>query len=223
MIARTVETFRTRVSRHFRIRRMAWLASAFQLAPETTVLDVGGTLNNWRLLPFWPRLTIVNIIPPPEELPNGVAWMVADGRDLPFAEQSFDLCYSNSVIEHVGSWPDQVRLAQEIRRVGRSYYVQTPNYWFPVEPHFMAPFVHWLPKTLQALVVPYTPWGLAVHPSRRRVDERLRELRLVRPREMAVLFPDAQIHQERVLGLPKSLIAVRVDPRRTTRVVGRAR
>ena len=63
---------------------------------------------------------------------------------LPFADDEFDLVYCSSVIEHV----PRVRrgaFAAELRRVGRGWMVQTPALGFPVEPHSLLPFAHWLP------------------------------------------------------------------------------
>lgn len=66
-------------------------------------------------------------------------------------ESSFDIVHSNSVLEHIGDWSRMLLFAKEVKRVSKSYYVQTPNYWFPIESHFMIPFFHWLPKSLIAI------------------------------------------------------------------------
>jgi hypothetical protein len=202
-------TVRSAISRHFRRKRMRQFVRWFDLSPDTRVLDVGGTMFNWYLSPVQPRLTIVNITPPPAALPRGVEWVVGDGRALPFSDGSFDICYSNSVIEHLGTWADQLAFAGEVRRVAPRYYVQTPNFWFPIEPHFLAPLVHWLPKRWRVELLPYTPWGWVTRPSRFAARTRVNEIRLLRPSEMGRLFPDGELSVERFLGLPKSLIAVR--------------
>ena len=75
--------------------------------------------------------------------------MAGDGRALPFRDEAFDVVFSNSVIEHVGDAASQRRFAREVARVGRAYWVQTPNRWFPVEQHLLTPLVHWLPKSWQ--------------------------------------------------------------------------
>jgi hypothetical protein len=49
----------------------------------------------------------------------------------------------------VGNWEHKVSFSKELQRVAERYYLQTPNYWFPIEPHFMMPFFHWLPKVLR--------------------------------------------------------------------------
>lgn len=69
---------------------------------------------------------------------------VADGCQLPFPDKSIDIVFSNAVIEHV-SRRDQQRMASEIMRVGRSWFVTTPNYWYPLELHRKLPGFHYLP------------------------------------------------------------------------------
>lgn len=180
-----------------------------EITPETRVIDVGGTLFNWGLLPFRPRLTIVNPVRPPTGLPEDVHWVVGDGCRLPFSDQSFDVYFSNSVIEHLGSWENQRRFARESRRVARRFYVQTPNYWFPIEPHLVAPFIHWLPLSWQRrLIRHFTLFGLLMRPSADACESHLRNTRLLRRGEVATCFPDARIVPESTLGLAKSYIAI---------------
>lgn len=161
-----------------------------------------------------PRVIILNMPRTKDELRRASNWVAADGRSLPFADQSFDIVFSNSVIEHVGSRDSQRQFANEVSRVGRRYWVQTPNRWFPVEQHLLTPFVHWLPKTCQkAIVMRLTIWGLmaSVSPDRRSfyLEHYLSTIRLLDRRELAALFPVARIIRERLLGLTKSLIAVK--------------
>ena len=204
-----INTLYSAFARHFRTRRMNEFMQHYQVTPETRILDVGGRLFNWNLVSTRPRLTILNIEPPPGELPEGVEWIVADGRTLPFAERSFDICYSNSVIEHLYSWENQQVFAREIRRVADAYYVQTPNRRFPIEPHYLTPFIHWLPKRLRRkLLRRFTVWGWLTAPSPERCDNIIEELCLLDRNEMQELFPNAQIQKESFLGMTKSLIAM---------------
>jgi len=198
-------------SRYFRTKRMRDVVDQFQLSPETTVLDVGGSIFNWDLIDVRPRLTLLNVQYPPAQLPDGVNYVTADGTNLPFADNCFDLVFSNSVIEHVGAKENQEKFAGEIRRVGRRYYVQTPNYYFPIEPHLIAPFIHWFPMPAQIRLVRwFSIWGLLSRPD---VDARrafLCAIRLLTFREMQRLFPDGKIVTENFLALPKSIIALKV-------------
>lgn len=181
---------------------MACFSRNFKLNSATRVLDVGGEPFNWTLLSFRPSLVIVNL--DPTHRPT----VVCDARHLPFKDKSFDIVYSNSVIEHVGDWKAQCLFAAECRRVGKSYYVQTPNRWFPVEPHWIGFFIHWMPQRSRYLFARFfTVRGLMERPRREWCEEFLAQTRLLTVREMRELFPDASISRERLAGLTKSIIA----------------
>jgi hypothetical protein len=179
------------------------------------ILDVGGDAAYWQgLEPLWRdrnlHFTLINVESEPVQDARFTS-MAGDARALvQFKDQSFDLVHSNSVIEHVGGWRDQWRMAQEIRRLAPRYFVQTPNFWFPLEPHFRAPFIHWLPEPWRVSI--FMRWSCGFHPRARTAGEArqmIDDARLVDARAMSELFPDAVIERERVVGLTKSLIAVR--------------
>jgi SAM-dependent methyltransferase len=196
--------------RHFRTKRMRRFYRFFGLTEATRVLDAGGDFFNWSTVSTTPSLTIVNLYPP-REREHSTVWVIADGRHLPFKDGAFDITYSNSVVEHLGDFTSQQAFAIEVSRVASRYYVQTPNKWFPVEPHLFTPLVHYLPKTVQKrLLRNFTVWGLVTRPAVQQRDDFLREVRLLDERELRQLFPDADIWHERVLGLTKSLIAVKI-------------
>ncbi len=154
--------------------------------------------------------TLVNLKAEPVTDPRFTS-LAGDCRDLSrFADQSFDIVHSNSVIEHVGRWGDMQRIANEVRRLAPRYFVQTPDYWFPLEPHFRVPFFHWLPE----------PWRIALVRSRNCVafpratsfDQAanyIEDSSLLDATGFTSLFPEARIGRERIFGLSKSLIAVR--------------
>lgn len=192
---------------------MRRFAREFALTPETRVLDVGGTPDCWRWLPVLPRLVFLNTPRAKEEVGEATEWVAGDGRLLPFADRAFDIVFSNSVIEHVGDAESQRRFADEVSRVGRAYWVQTPNRWFPVEQHLLTPLIHWLPARWQATLVPrFTVWGLIARttPDRRQfyLQHYLTEVKLLDERELRELFPAARVIRERFCGWTKSLIAV---------------
>jgi hypothetical protein len=199
------------LQRRFRRRRMAQFARMVGLGPRTRILDVGGDLWNWQFLPVRPTLTVVNLFPPPSDLPADVTWVVGDACDLPFPDGAFDVSFSNSVVEHLGTAENQRRFAHEVRRVARAYYVQTPNRWFPIEPHLMAPFIHYLPRQWQRPLYPITPWALLNHPDLATLDRQFRELRLLTAAQLHRLFPEAQILTERAAGIAKSFVALGGD------------
>ena len=186
---------------------MAMFQRTFSLTPQTRVLDVGGTALNWSLIAVHPNVTLLNLPT------DGEATVVGDGRYLPFRDRSFDIVFSNSVIEHISTPEDQRRFADEVRRTGRAYWVQTPDRRFPIEPHLVTPFLHWLPKGLRvAIARRFTVWSLLERPSPDRWEFYIRhcseEVRLLNARELQAMFPEARIIRERFLGLSKSLIAV---------------
>jgi SAM-dependent methyltransferase len=201
------------VQRRLRTARMRAFVEAFGVTADTRILDVGGDGFNWGLVDVRPRVTVLNVEPPTEPLPDGMDCVIGDGCALPFADQSFDIVYSNSVIEHLGTRARQERFAREVQRVGRTYYVQTPNRWFPFEPHLITPFVHYLPHRWQRAVYPYTVWGLVFRPTVAEMDANYEQIRLLGRREFASLFPDAALHTERVAALAKSFVAQRTAPR----------
>jgi hypothetical protein len=196
------------------------------------VLDVGGTRAYWNAVPdellHGNRLevTIVNLTLEARASEDGFRYLQADGCDLSmFADDSFHVAHSNSVIEHVGGWGRMRRFASEITRVAHSYFVQTPNFWFPVEPHCMTPLFHWLPQPTRRWLV--MRFALGHWPRAASVDEALDILeaaQLLDRKMMATLFPEARILTERFLLMPKSLIAVKgraSQPRRSGPVDGK--
>jgi Methyltransferase domain len=128
---------------------------------ETTVVDVGVadtpfgegegqalTHNFFEAHYPWPeRITAVGNVPLTnfaQAFPQ-IQTVVADGRELPFADGEFDVAFSNAVVEHVGGREDQEQFCHELCRVAKRVFVTTPNRRFPVDPHTLLPFVHWLP------------------------------------------------------------------------------
>ncbi len=179
------------------------------IAARTTVLDVGGTPDIWTFAPVRPRLVFLNEPRTRAEQDAGTTLVFADGCRLPFRDRAFDVVFSNSVIEHVGDAARQAQFAAEIARVGRAYWVQTPNRRFPVETHLLTPFIHWLPRSWQRRIVPrFTVWSWLVRTAPDRRDFYLRHyldtIRLLGARDLARLFPGA-----RVLKSAKSLVAIR--------------
>jgi hypothetical protein len=186
-------------------------ASRFEPRPETTIIDVGGYPWNWAGGSVRGRFTIVNVHKPDLSDAELEDWnfTLADGRYLPFGDLSFDIAFSNSVIEHLSTYQNQAAFASEVRRVAKHVWVQTPAKTFPVEPHLLTPLVHYLPRRLQRRLLRFTVWGIVAKPTPQQQDEFLREVRLLSHREMRGLFPDCRILRERFLFLTKSYIAVR--------------
>jgi hypothetical protein len=205
----------TSVAAGLRRRRHELFRRAFApLERPIRLLDVGGTPSYWRNVAgeVGPDLEITLLNrSAPESDPAGFRSLVGDARDLSrFGDREFDVVFSNSVIEHVGSFEDQRRMATEVRRVGRWYFVQTPNRRFPIEPHLEFPFFQYLPVALRVALVRRFQLGWAPRlPDRAAAADYVTSIRLLTGAEVSALFPDGRLLAERFLGLVKSWIACR--------------
>jgi ubiquinone/menaquinone biosynthesis C-methylase UbiE len=124
--------------------------------------------------------------------------IVADGMHMPFADQSIGCVFCNSVIEHT----DQPELlAQEIARIGRSYFVQTPHRGFPFETHSFAPIplYHSFSTPVQRLLCKVF---------RASYDE-IASVRYLSESQLREMFPDSTLYKETFLGLAKSFCLAR--------------
>jgi hypothetical protein len=192
---------------------MRLFLATFRPTPETSILDVGGTSFNWELIGSgWPT-TLVNLVPlSTAGLAANYTSVQASGTRLCFPDASFDIAFSNSVIEHVGELDQQRAFARELRRVGRQLWVQTPARSFFFEPHLLAPFIHFLPTPWQRrLARNFTLWGWLVRPSAESVARIIEGTRLLDFRTFRQLFPDCEVRRERFCGFTKAYIAVRLD------------
>jgi methyltransferase family protein len=175
------------------------------------ILDLGGTQAFWEhvQMDFLDQVEIhlLNLKAVKVDRPNFQS-MSGDARRLEHIdEQAFDVVFSNSVIEHVGSLADQRCMASEIRRVGRRYFVQTPNKYFPIEPHFLFPFFQFLPLEIKVFLISHFDLGWSGKlPNRKRALRQANSIRLLSRTELEDLFPGAEIRAEKFLGLTKSFM-----------------
>jgi hypothetical protein len=212
-----------RIQKSFRKKRMRKFGIVFSKLPGARILDVGGTPEIWTLtpLPGAARVVLLNMPRADESQESaaaGLQYIHGDGCRLPFSDQSFDIVFRNSVIEHVGGAEAQAEFAREVARVGRGYWVQTPNRYFPIETHLLTPMVHLLPQSWRAFVVRrFTVWQWihrpAIDEKRFYVEHFISDIRLLNADDMRLLFPDAVILRERFLMFTKSLIAYRAPGR----------
>ena len=191
-------------TRRWREQRYRLFMTECAVEPDEQILDVGagegGALE---------RFNTTNPITAVDLSTDGGGWLeaenvtvqYADGTQLPFPDRSFPVVFSNSVIEHVPK-ALQPAFAAEIRRVGERYFVQTPNRWFPIEPHYQMPLLHFLPERAQRALNKRFTMGF-------RTKGEWYETTLLTARQLSKLFPEAQIHREKRFGLTKSLMAVR--------------
>ena len=203
-----------------RRKRFQWIERLLdQILAEkdvATILDIGGRRDYWKLLDAAYKdrihITILNTEEDvgkesAEDIGIKMDTIVGDGTNMPeFADGSFDMAHSNSVIEHVGLYRDMVGLARETERVGRAYYLQTPNFWFPLEPHYGVPFFHWLPEPTRIWCQANMNVGFAKKCDFDEALSRVDHTRIVSRRLLRHVLPDGVQESERFLGLTKSLI-----------------
>ncbi len=196
----------------FRQKRIEIFLQALKPSPSTRILDVGGEVANWEgVVPISSPITCLNLaFTHRGELPKRYACLIGDGCNMDFPDGSYDIVFSNSVIEHVGDYERQKRFASEVRRVGRMIFVQTPNRWFFIEPHFLALFVHFLPAPLARFLLRYCSFRALFRKGDNADLKKLaNEVRLLSYREFKELFPDCEIHREKWFGMTKSFTAIR--------------
>jgi len=178
------------------------------------ILDIGGTNSFWEQRGWAGRdrveVVLVNLEAEPREHEN-IDPRAGDATDLSeFADGSFDVVFSNSVIEHLQTRDNQAAMAAEVRRLAPVYWIQTPNFWFPVEPHFLTPGWHYLPVAVRVALLRRRRWGWR-GPLREaaKAEEAVREIRLMRGSELTRMFPEATLQRERIGPFVKSFVALR--------------
>lgn len=202
-------------SRMRRNRLRQFMAILPRAASRVRVLDVGGTEGFWANL--WNQechrlsITLLNLESAQLSGRLPIKSFVGDARDLSrFETGEFDACFSNSVIEHVGTLGDQQKMANEIRRVAKGYFVQTPYRYFPVEPHFHIPGWAQLPLWCRTALHQRLNLGwMPAEPDCLKARMDVEQIRLLSLREFRLLFGDAEILMEKIGPLVKSMIAVR--------------
>jgi hypothetical protein len=227
MVDQADATSQRSLSTKFRLRRDRLLREFIEYRREKysgqfRIIDLGGTTDYWhRVGVEWIekldiKITCVNFISDQFGTFEGrfsfLNCIEGDACDLShYPDNGFDLVHSNSVIEHVGRWPEMRRFANEVRRLAPAYYVQTPYFWFPFDPHFYRmPFYHWMPEPLRLKAQRRFKLGWA--DAEPQVDDAMRLVMsstILDSIQFRALFPDAELRYERLAALPKSMIAIR--------------
>ena len=200
------------VSLRSRRRKLRLFLDELRPTAATTVLDVGvdevgfgaegghagcGTHNFFEeLYPWRDRITALGLHDGAgfrESYPT-IPYLQGDACALPFADGSFDIVFSNAVIEHVGDIDRQRLFVAEALRVGRRVFLTTPNRWFPLEVHTRLPLVHWLPPAHAGAVYRAVgkPWAQEIWP--------------LGPQALASLFPSGA--PVRVVNLGMTIAAI---------------
>lgn len=209
--------FKMRKKRAERIRML--INKCYEEKGKVDIIDIGGTKVYWKIIPFEflkeknVKITLINLPDSVVESENDdiFTYKSGDGCHLEeYMDEQFDIAHSNSVIEHVGSWENKSIFSNETRRVAKKYYLQTPNYWFPVEPHFMTPFFHWLPKRIRLwLLMNFNLGWYEKAKSYSEAKENDDGCSLLTEKELKTLLPDGNLFKEKFLVLNKSLIVIR--------------
>jgi hypothetical protein len=180
------------------------------------ILDLGGEIGYWQNIGWQnPNCTIyllnLDTVPTGDNLP-GFYHVTGNALDLPYRHGEFDLVFSNSVIEHMGSTENQQRFAQEVKRLCDNYIIQTPAFWFPLEPHSLLPFFQLIPHSLRARLIMW--FNINYFPKAATYREALvvskSTIMFTRSR-FAKLFPGADIEVERLFGIAKSYTAFKIS------------
>lgn len=205
-------TQRNSVSHQFRNKRFQFFLSLLRSLPKPiTILDIGGTVEFWKAMDFnEPDVQIILLnLEAIEDVPAPFVSVKGDATNLNnFSDQSIDMVFSNSVIEHLYTWENQQKMAAEVQRVGKHHFIQTPNYWFPIEPHWVFPFFQYFPKTFQYWLTQHFQLGhIPRKPNYQDAKNQVDEIRLLSKREYALLFPQSSIYSEKFAGFNKSFVA----------------
>lgn len=182
-----------------------------------SILDIGGTEIYWKIGKDFIsentnriRIHLLNIENKTAEDRNVFQCICGDATDNNLlGERRFDIVHSNSVIEHVGR-ENMSAYADNVRRLAPRYFVQTPNYWFPFEPHFRLPAFQYLPEFARISIIQNFAVGFFDRvPDYDEAKNIIRHHDMIAARQMRVFFPDAEISFERFFGMNKSIMAVR--------------
>ena len=196
----------------FRSRRLNLFKGFVASLPKPVkILDIGGTPAFWEntgLNADDVEITLLNLASIETDLPNAIS-IAGNATDLSaFADKSFDIAFSNSVIEHLFSFANQQKMAAEALRVSQYHFIQTPNYWFPIEPHWVFPCFQYIPKPIKIFLTRYFNLGhLKRSGSWAAARQQVEEIQLLSLSEMSRLFPESTIWEEKLLVFSKSFVA----------------
>lgn len=180
------------------------------------ILDIGGDIQYWKNIGWQHpacKIHLLNLYESkvPENETHQFSSSVGNGLSLEYKKGEVDLIFSNSVIEHVGSYENQQIFAGEIRRVSDKYIVQTPSIWFPLEPHSLIPLFQFLPHPIRALLI--MTFNINYFPKAKTYKAAIivsHSTLMFTHKRFKQLFPEAEIQVERFLGIPKSYTAIKL-------------
>jgi Methyltransferase domain len=202
------------LSNRMRSRRFTLFETlAAKLPRPLRIIDVGGTNLFWERRHWAGRddvhITLVNLTAETQRHKNIVS-AVGDATNLhEYGDKAFDIAFSNSVIEHLFTFDNQRKMAAELQRVAKAYWVQTPNFWFPIEPHFHVPGWQWMPQSMRVAILRRRTCGWRGRiPDPVKARETVAEVRLMTRKELKECFPSGRMIPERFCLLVKSWMVV---------------
>lgn len=208
-------TSRFRKARGRRLAKQIELLARHKGIP-ISIIDLGGRADYWNDVAAYQHIKEIHVVNlyeeeldwvPPRDIAGKFIYEVGNACDLTdlYHDKEFDLAHSNSVIEHVGLWPQQHAMAKEAKRLGKAGWVQTPAYEFFFEPHHNMPFIHWTGQPLRRKLLRLRPfyWHTSVDVRRAAVDR----TNLLSYKEYKALFPECDIYIERFALMKKSYVA----------------
>lgn len=197
----------------FRARRADELLRRFPDLPSMRVIDLGASLTFWENLASEDRPRDLNIMNLGPVSGNSSTPTLIQGdacsADTMFAPQAFDLVISNSVLEHVGGHHRRRQFANAVEHLATRHWIQTPNLYFPLEPHWLFPGMQFLPFEARVAVARRWHFGHVRAESHEEAVEEVSACELISRSQLRALFPTSEIWTERVFGLAKSLVAIR--------------
>ncbi len=178
------------------------------------ILDLGGTYDYWKQMGYEKKTNIEILLLNLEiqkTCADNIHSIVGDACDLSqYNDQYFDIIFSNSVIEHVGDFQRQKEMANAIMRKGKGFFIQTPNYWFPLEPHFLFPGFHYMPLWLKIILIQNFSLGwMGRHETKTKASEVAESVHLLSKVQLRKLFPESIFVNEYCLGFVKSIMVIK--------------
>ncbi|HCL05400.1 MAG TPA: SAM-dependent methyltransferase [Chitinophagaceae bacterium] len=204
------------LSTQFRRKRFEFFLGLIRQLPRPLhILDIGGTEAYWEMMQFDEpdvHITLLNLRSEPVSDTQRFTSISGDATQLDgFADQSVDLIYSNSVIEHLFTLKAQQKMADEIRRVGKSYFIQTPYRYFPIEPHWVFPFFQFLPRFAKiGLTRQFSLGHIPRAPDAEKAARQVDEVRLMTISELKKIFPGGLLYKEFFMGMVKSVVMYKI-------------
>jgi hypothetical protein len=200
-----MKRFKQQMQHFWRQRRMSVFLTRMEVKSSYRIIDLGGTPELWEMVEQDLDITLLNfpeVIKSYQQLNfrHHYHFLAGDACHLTDLKNSkFDLVFSNSVIEHVGSLQRQEAFAETVHKLAPRYWIQTPSLWFPIEAHCGLPFWWFYPQPIkQAWIHRWQQQGRVF------LWQQMSETQVLTRRRLRFLFPKAQIYTEYVVGFPKS-------------------